>query len=276
MQKNLNRYKKNIALFIHNLRLNSSPRNILRTLLQELQRGYFLYIKNYVGSDRAVECPICGWGGEKFLPFGKSPRENARCPKCISLERHRAAYLYLKKILPRKKRIRLLHFAPEEALEELFRSYKNIEYLSADIDPNLAMVREDITHLSFNKGSLDIIFCSHVLQEVDYDLLAMRELFRVLVPGGFAIIIVPLRDITTTIECSPSISSKEREKIFRERQNFRVYGRDFKERLESAGFKVRIERFINSINREEVKKFGLLPKSGNNLEMVVDIYICKK
>ena len=96
-----------------------------------------------------VKCPFCNWEGNEFLPFGVKPRNNALCPKCGSLERHRLYYLYLKKNINSDKQLSVLHFAPEKIITTIFKSFVNISYLSADINPNFAMVKEAITNTSF-------------------------------------------------------------------------------------------------------------------------------
>lgn len=230
------------------------------------------------------ECPCCGWKGEKFLPSPYSVRDEAMCPKCGSLERYRFYYLYLKKIIPKDKKLKVLHFAPEAVIEKLFRSYGNIKYVSADINPEAGMVKEDITDLSFNNDQFDIIFCSHVLEHVEADRKAMKELYRVLKPGGFAILLVPIFDVfkgkklTKTFEDKTVTDPKKREKVFGEKDHVRVYTRDFKDRLEDAGFKVKIEKFIDSFSDEAKEKYVLMPElnNGDRSEANGWIYYCEK
>lgn len=48
----------------------------------------------YAGS--RVQCPVCGNRYRKFMPYGYvNSRENALCPHCLALERHRLMWLYL-------------------------------------------------------------------------------------------------------------------------------------------------------------------------------------
>ncbi len=83
-------------------------------------------------------------------------------------------YLYLQNIIPDNDKLRVLHFAPEKIIEKFFKSYKNIEYLSSDINPKRAMAVQDITNLSFGDDSFDIVFCSHVLEHINDDLKATK------------------------------------------------------------------------------------------------------
>ena len=48
----------------------------------------------YLGKGR--KCPICGAQRRKFLPYGYGKvREDALCPSCLSLERHRLLCHYI-------------------------------------------------------------------------------------------------------------------------------------------------------------------------------------
>ena len=217
-----------------------------------------------------VECPICKWKGKKFkdldCDYGHIYK-NAECPKCKSQPRHRLLYLYLKKIIPKNKSLRLLHFAPD-SLKNLFVQYKNLKYLSVDINPKRAMKKEDITKLSFKNESFDIIICIHVLEHVQKDKKAMKELHRVLKKNGFAIIDVPLDYSRKKTDEDFSVTDPiERTKRFLQQDHVRLYGRNFKNRLKEAGFKVKTDNFASSLSKSYRKKYGLENKL---------IYFCKK
>jgi predicted SAM-dependent methyltransferase len=233
-------------------------------------------------SSLQVECPFCGWRGHSFLPNGVIARKNARCPKCDSLERHRMYYLYLKELIPTNRKLKVLHFAPEKILTGLFQTYTNIDYVSADLNPDKALVKEDITNISFGDNSFDIIFCSHVLEHIPDDLKAMSELRRVMSESGFAILQVPIKDhflgkvITETYEDSSITSLEGREKAFGQSDHVRVYGRDFKNRLEKAGFNVRVDKFTESLGNEKSNKFALISNDNSTSETEGWIYYCTK
>lgn len=216
-----------------------------------------------------VECPICFWKGEEFLSYGIKIRKNAKCPNCESLERHRFLYLYLRGILPRNKYIKLLHFAPERCLADFFHSLRNIDYLSVDLSSNLAMRKEDITNLSLEENTFDIIICSHVLEHIEDDMKAMKELFRILKPGGFALIMVPIDfSRNETFEDFSVTSPEERLKFFGQDNHVRVCGKDYHNRLEKSGFDVDIIKAIEFLKKSEIEKYAL---SENDF-----IYSCQK
>jgi len=205
-----------------------------------------------------VNCPICDWKGDKFLPYGKIKRENAVCPECGAKERHRLLGLYLKKTLDDKEPMKLLHFSPEKCLANLLKSYKNIDYISADLNPERAMTKQDITHMDFENNLFDMILCVDVLEHIPDDLKAMRELHRVLKPRKYAILQVPIHDADKTFEDFSITSPEDKEKYFYQKDHVRVYGRDYRDRLRKAGFNVKVDRFIDSLEEEEIEKFALI------------------
>ena len=78
----------------------------------------------------------------------------------------------------------VLHIAPERVFEKKLKQLKNLDYITADLDPGRAMVQMDITNISYEDNFFDVILCSHVLEHIPDDRKAMRELYRVLKPGG--------------------------------------------------------------------------------------------
>lgn len=92
-----------------------------------------------LADSREKYCPICG-DFFAFRPFGVTPRPDAVCPKCWSLERHRLVYFLLQKRygpILKNENIKFLHFAPEAPFYNLFRKFKNIDYYPVDFDPEL-------------------------------------------------------------------------------------------------------------------------------------------
>jgi SAM-dependent methyltransferase len=180
---------------------------------------------------RSVECAVCGGRWRRFEPHRGRP--NRRCPGCGSLERHRA----IVRLLAEFPGDRLLHVAPEQGIERHLRASRP-GYVSADLFKP-ADVKADIQDMPFEDASFDMILCSHVLEHVDDDRKAIREIRRVLAPGGAALIQVPEEEqLEHTFE-DPSITSpEERFEKFGQEDHVRLYGRDFTRRLEEAGFTV--------------------------------------
>ena len=179
------------------------------------------------------KCPFCGWFGFRFEPFGNrmTHREDAQCPICGSLERHRTAFLLLRDKIPPKQKV--LHVAPESLMIPWLVSC-SCEYLSIDLY-SPAMRRMDLMNLELPDGSKTLIWCSHVLEHVADDRRALSEMFRVLAPGGMLILQVPVRGLDT-FEDPAVISEAERLAKFLQEDHVRLYGLDLRRRIEESGF----------------------------------------
>jgi SAM-dependent methyltransferase len=163
--------------------------------------------------------------------------ERRACPRCGSRQRHRLLAIYLRERTDAFTRPQdVLHLAPEDGLRHRLRAVHGPRYVTADVEPGRADVAADIEVLPFEDDSFDAILCIHVLEHVADDRNAMRELRRVLRPGGWAVIQVPiLRE--TTVEDPTEQDPAERLRRFGQDDHVRVYGADFFERLRDAGFR---------------------------------------
>jgi len=163
--------------------------------------------------------------------------------------------------------LRLLEIAPMDCLQRKFLAMPNLSYTSVDLESPIAMLKMDITDMQFPDNYFDCIICYHVLEHVLDDRRAMKEMFRVLKPGGWAIIQVPiLRDKTFE---DPSVTApKDRERIFGQCDHVRIYGLDYKDRLESVGFRVNVDSYVKQLDDDAVRKYGLMKDE--------DIYLCSK
>ena len=131
--------------------------------------------------------------------------------------------------------------------------------MSADIVSPSTMVKMDITDIKLPNDQFDCILCYHVLEHIPDDEKAMKELFRILKPGGWAILQSPIdRDREKTFEDSNILSPEERKRAFGHRDHVRIYGRDYKERLSRAGFNIRPIDYIRNLQSNVIKKYGLL------------------
>lgn len=180
------------------------------------------------------------------------------CPRCRSLERHRLIWLYLRRRTGLfSEELKVLHFAPEYRLQKALGSLPNLEYVSADLRSPLADLKTDITEIRCADASFDVILCVHVLEHVADDRKAMRELHRVMRPGGWGIIHSPVKSgFKTTVE-DPSAPPRERRRRFGQSDHVRRYGLDFADRLREAGFEVSPEPFIGELDAAERQSYGL-------------------
>jgi SAM-dependent methyltransferase len=211
-----------------------------------------------------VECPVCERHFSKFLSYGSdvAHRENVLCPYDLTLERHRLMWLYLKNESDffTAKKLNVLHIAPEQCFHGRFKKQENLNYLTGDLVSPIADMHFDLHQIPLEDNRFDVVFCNHVLEHVDDALQCMKELHRVLKPGGWGIMQVPLdttRDVT--YEDWSITSPEEREKHFWQKDHVRLFGNDYPQWLEKAGFKVEVG-FVNHPISQELEERYRLPK----------------
>jgi SAM-dependent methyltransferase len=186
-------------------------------------------------------CPICATVSARFREGGiNKKRQNAKCPNCGSLERHRLFWLHFVNLiwpgLPANKKD-VLHVAPEQFIAKLLRDHPEINYISGDLMMPEAMIKLDLTDIQIWDNQFDVIICSHVLEHITDDRKAMREMHRILKPGGVLLVMVPTYGAETYED--PSITSPEERRFhFGQDDHVRKYGRDIIDRLEEAAFSV--------------------------------------
>lgn len=206
-------------------------------------------------------CPCCGWHLRMFVGGVTSfkRRPNGYCPRCNSKARHRRDWLFLQDNTNLfHDRLRLLHVSPKYALSRRLTKMRNVEFVGVDLvlRPNVNEI-VDITDIPYGNDTFDCIICIHVLEHVEDDRRAIGELYRVLKPGGWALISVPVRLDQGTVEDPTVVSPAERKRLFGEKRHVRFYGRDLVDRLQASGFSVRLDR-AESLEPDRVDKYGLL------------------
>lgn len=235
--------------------LNTVPRPVLIRMSYTVRPALAFFLRGNRFTD-----PIDNKSFRLFLPYGYGKqRQNVLSPSTLSLERHRLLWLYLVRetdffTSPKK----VLHFAPEQAFYRRFRKQKNLTYTTTDLLSPLADVKADICNLPFDDNSYDIILCNHVLEHIPDDIKAMRELYRVLKPGGWAVLQVPQDlDRAVTFEDNSITDPKERAAVFGQYDHVRIYGRDYFNKLRSAGFRVEEIDYTQMLGDTATAKYAL-------------------
>jgi SAM-dependent methyltransferase len=217
---------------------------------------------------RRVSCPCCG---RRFRRFMVDPRRGYRvCPRCGAQERHRLLAVYLPERTPLgREPTRLLHWAPEPALGRMLAGLPGVDYVSADLQAGVAMHAWDITAVPVPDASFDAVLCSHVLEHVEDDRAALGEMRRVLRPGGWAVVLVPI-DLqrTTTLEDPAIIDPAERERVYWQADHVRLYGADLPERLRTAGFEVTVDHWARELDEATAERLGVWRGD--------DVYVCRR
>ncbi|MEN2283630.1 class I SAM-dependent methyltransferase [Algoriphagus sp. SE2] len=216
-----------------------------------------------------VYCPVCDHSYKKFLPYGRIARENALCPNCLALERHRLMWLFLKgKTDFFTSKLKVLHIAPEHCFIDRFEAISNLEYITADLESPLAKVKMDVHKIPFEENTFDVVFCNHVMEHVEDDLVACAEINRVLKNDGWGIIQSPVYDLDKTLEDKTIKDPAERERVFGQRDHVRKYGNDYAARLRKSGIKIEANQFVKELSTEDIKKYSLPEKEV--------IFVCRK
>ncbi len=216
------------------------------------------------------ECPICENKFRKMLPYGNKGAINRLCPSCLSLERHRLIWLYLKeKTAFFTENLKVLHIAPEQSFLKRFKALGNLDYTTGDLESPIVDVHFDIQNIPFEDNTFDVVMANHVLEHIPDEYKATSELYRILKPGGWAILQVPINpNFKETYEDKSITDPKEREKHFGQYDHLRYHGLDYASRLEKSGFTVDSNIFVKELGEELVEKY--------RLHINETIYIAKK
>ncbi len=226
--------------------------------LKQIAKKSYLALRGWYYKGDAVHCPICKHSFKKMLPggfdlpaikkheiVGAGLRDNNICPRCLSTDRDRLIYLFLDQyshLLDTKMKV--LHIAPEPALYNILSKKENILYVPGTkyfegsyYNKKIKLV--DILDIPFKNEEFDLVICNHVLEHIPEDLKAMKEVYRVLVTGGTAILQVPISyKLKETYEDFSVSDPKDKEKYFGQFDHVRIYAADYADRLSKAGFKV--------------------------------------
>ena len=236
--------------------LHLFPRTVLQRFANLLLPMLDLWYRGNTFTD-----PINGKSYRKFLPYGYvKMRQNVLSPGTLSLERHRLIWLYLKNETdffqtPSK----VLHMAPEKAFISRLKKVPHLDYISCDLASPLAEIKADICALPFDDNSFDWVLCNHVLEHITNDTKAMQELYRVLKPGGKALLQVPL-DIkrSTTFQDNSITDKATRTKIFGQYDHVRIYGMDYFEKLRRIGFQVDELQYGKTLSKDDRTRYAIV------------------
>jgi len=229
----------------------------IRPLFRKFYRGMLRFW--YWGY--RVVCPCCDRQFRSFRPYGTPKRDQALCPHCGALERQRLLWLFLKNRTHFfQKSMRVLHVAPPTVFLRRFQLLPH-HYLPVDLNSPLAQMRLDVMHLPFDDDVFDVVLCNHVLEHVLDDRQALKELYRVMKVGGWALLQVPIdlqKKETVEVDDPTLLTDQQRVELFGQIDHVRQYGLDYRERLEQVGFSVDIEFYWQALGSALVAKHALM------------------
>ncbi len=237
-------------------------RNTLPRPLLILLSYVFKFFAPILYRGDTVECPVCEKSFSKFLSYGSAvaQRDNVLCPYDLTLERHRLMWLYLKNKTDffTKPNLKVMHIAPEQCFHKGFKKQENLDYTTGDLVSPIADLHFDLHNIPLADNQYEVIFCNHVMEHVEDDLRCMQELYRIMKPGGWGILQVPI-DITrdSTYEDKSITTPEERETHFWQYDHVRLYGTNYPNRLTEAGFRVETVDFKDEIGEALLERYRL-------------------
>ncbi|MBK9533049.1 MAG: class I SAM-dependent methyltransferase [Chitinophagaceae bacterium] len=189
--------------------------------------------------------------------------KNYSCYGCGITDRDRLYILYFEKILEKNRHYNIIEFAPTPSLSRLLKKMPNVTHRTSDLFMEGVDDKLDLQDLHLYKDhSFDVFVCSHILEHVDDDIKAMKELYRILKPGGWGIAMVPIIESVTETHEDPSIKEENlRLKYFGQKDHVRLYAKaDFIRRLESVGFMVKLYG-VDYFGEAQFDRSGITRKS---------------
>ena len=117
---------------------------------------------------------------------------------------------------------------------------KVILHLSTDF---ISEYQYDITKIPIEDGYFDFIFCYHILEHIDADSEAMKELYRVLKTDGRIFVQTPFKD-GEIYENSEVKTGEQRLEHFGQEDHVRIYSvKGLADRLEATNFQVETKTY---------------------------------
>jgi SAM-dependent methyltransferase len=198
--------------------------------------------------------------------------KNIICPYCLSTARERLVLHMLEKYVDLTHKV-VLHCSPEKKVYD----YLNVhaaKLITADLHPGFYrnidphMMKQDLTQLDEKDETYDLVIANHVMEHIPNDSKALQEIYRVLKPGGQAVLQVPFStQLTATIEQSVSGDPTSNSKNFGQKDHVRIYAlHDYVSRLEATGFRVHMMKVgelsqAKTLALQEEEVFFMITKS---------------
>jgi len=226
------------------------------------------------GQRHCVVCDHSVWG---FLPYaGGSKRippllrslhvvgsdvDNFKCPRCGAHDRERHLLMYLRAsgLLEWMRGKAVVHFAPELRLSRIIAAGNPGSYVRCDLYPSRADIRRvDMLSMEFASGTFDLLMANHVLEHVADDFGALREVARVLRPGGFAILQTPYcTKLRRTWSDAGITDDAARLQAYGQADHVRLFGSDIFERIASAGLESRVQHHAQLLSDVDASTEGV-------------------
>lgn len=202
-------------------------------------------------SQTVYSCPCCGIRVKSFVAgdFKERPgrfatsryletEQKVLCPICHALPRHRILACWCDDHRSVFQSDDILYFAPEYSMMKWMKRNK-VKCTTADLFSKNVDLQLDIQATGVPDESYDVVICNHVLEHVDDFRKALKEMYRILRPGGSFICSFPMDPKIELLDEDPSVQiEKERVERFGQNDHKRVFGMKADQFLVEAGFRV--------------------------------------
>lgn len=232
-------------------------------------------------SGNKVQCYVCKNKMDHFTPYRRglvdipeflqkldlvgSDVEHFWCVHCRAQDRERHLYMYFDRLgfWDKMKGASILQIAPERHLSVAIQKMQPAKHVMGDLYPADPKVeRIDITEVPYADNTFDIVICNHVLEHVPDYRKAMRDLCRVLKPGGTAILQTPFSTVLKHNFEDESIDTDAmRFYFYAQEDHVRLFAYpQFLQGLEEAGFELHIVKHSDYFDEETTNYYGVNPK----------------
>jgi SAM-dependent methyltransferase len=178
-------------------------------------------------------CNICDWSGSAFE--GVEHCESSACPDCGSIARDRFVNFLATNLQRTRRGASIIETSPRLGQDYRIYMKRLFQFRTGDFDlvSHKGDLFLDLQDINLPSDSIDIFITAHVLEHVPDYVSATKELFRVVKPGGMAVVAVPLLNGVTRQPAEPEYHEDQTLVHWR-------FGWDLKDQLEAAGFGVDI------------------------------------
>lgn len=170
-------------------------------------------------------------------------RDRMTCPHCGGMDRERISAEYLLRKLGKNfadPHFVLMEFAPRPIMRDFLQREFVLTHKTADISMPDVDFTLDMTNMpAMASTSVNAWLCLHILEHIPDDDAALRELLRILRPGGFGLLLTPISLALPHTDEDFAASPAERWRRFGQDDHVRFYAKDdFVAKLGNAGFTV--------------------------------------
>lgn len=222
-------------------------------------------------------CNICKHKVGRFIPYKNDNKSlktlpkaldvigsdtiNFECPWCGAHDRERHLFMYMHAtgffdILPK---MRVLHFAPELRLAKLIAAENPTQYIKCDLHPKMPDIQKvDMLAIPYPDKYFNLVIANHVLEHVSDDILALKEIYRIVKPGGHAILQTPFSPtLHKTWSDNGVITDQARLFAYGQEDHVRLFGKDIFDRFSSTGLTSKVQQHNDFFSISDSKQFGV-------------------